>query len=130
MQKCLQNVSLNMFNRCYWNFRWWRTYSDAFVTYTLKFILVQTVTFNISLLFMVVPVQDVRACFYIKLLIFFFWKCSLQAHYDVYRTRTFLQNYSNFFKKRNAKSVITIFANITFCCLYFFRRGLTRHVKE
>ena len=31
MQNYVQNASVNIFNRCYWNFRWWQTYLDVLV---------------------------------------------------------------------------------------------------
>ena len=61
-------------------------------------------------------------CFHIKL---FF-----QTLYDMYRTRTFFQNYSNFSQVSIVKNVNTTLVNITFWCLFFFRSGLTRPVVQ
>ena len=71
-----------------------------------------------------------HTCFHIKISIFF-WKCSFQTQYDMYRTRTILQNWSKFCQASIAKNKNTIIQSIMFCCcLFFFRSSLTRHVKE
>ena len=85
----------------------------------------------ISSLFIIVPMLESHSlCLFSYQTFNFFWKCTFHAHYDVYRTRTFLQNYSNFSQISIVKNVNTSFVNITFWCLFFFRCGLTRHVVQ
>ena len=63
----------------------------------------------------------------------FFGKCSFSTHYDEYRTRTILQNYSNFSQISIVKNVNASFVSIMFYCyfiLFFFKSDLERRVEE
>ena len=60
------------------------------------------------------------ACFHIKLWFFFFFFC----------WKFTFQNYNNFSQISIVKDGNTSFANNAFCCLGFFRRGLTKPVEQ
>ena len=93
--KHVQNASLNMFNRFYWNFIWLQTYFGVLVNLFFK------INFSKKLTYWIFLVPSLWfswwfqcSCFHIKLLIFFL-KVHFYAYY-AYRTRTFLHNHSTF----------------------------------
>ena len=136
MQNYVQNASVNIFNRCYWNFSWWQTYLDVLVNLYFEIYFVKNLIcliFLVSSFYFSWYFQCESPLFAIDVISnfnFFFWICSFHAHYHVYRKRTFLQNYINFIQMCNAKNVNTSFVNNTFYCLFFFRRGPIRLVKK
>ena len=127
MQKCVQNILITQILLKFhfmgklfgclgkfilWNLFWYKIH-------------IFNISCIISLFFITVPVLESGAR--VPVQEFFFWKCSS------YRTCT--EQELSFkiiatFPRCHAKSVNASFVNITFCCLFFFSRGLTRPVKE
>ena len=75
-----------MFNKFYWNF--WKIILWTLFWYKIDRCIISYV---IPLLFMIVPVLTRAHCsclFSYQTVDFFFWKCSVHAHYNVCRTKT------------------------------------------